>query len=50
MSYLLPHLHTGYSVDQAILSVSVSDPDVQYAVCGYQLQVCFVDTGGIRIP
>lgn len=22
MSYLLPHLHTGYSVDQAILSVS----------------------------
>ena len=22
MSYLLPHLHTGYAVDQAILSVS----------------------------
>lgn len=23
MSYLLPHLHTGFAVDQAILSVSV---------------------------
>ena len=26
MSYLLPHLHTGFAVDQAILSVSCSPP------------------------
>lgn len=43
MSYLLPHLHTGFAVDQAILSVSRS-------LVVYSCQYCVSLHPSIDIP
>ncbi len=43
MSYLLPHLHTGFAVDQAILSVSAQPLGIWLHLTGANnLYICTV--------